>query len=144
MTRIAEQIAAIDDTPSELVVVPEWMDVKLELRGLSVAEARAVAKDKRLDDDDDYYAMVRWVIAGAFDPDTNEHAFEESDADMLLTKTAKVVGELAEKVLRLSGIETAQSRSDKAAGVAANPSEGSPKNSTATPTSATSSTSPEN
>lgn len=144
MTRLSDQIQGIDDSQKEKVTI-QWGDVEvdLELRGLTLAESGAITKDPRVKADDDAYATARWVIAGTFDPEDGTPAFGESDADMLMGKSAKIVGDLAEKILRLSGIETRRMQAEREAGIAANPTGESSLTSATTQTSETPSPLPE-
>ncbi len=104
MTRISDAVLAADDIERDTVVVPEWHDVKLELRGLTVAEANRIGQDAAKHPDDGGYATARWLVAGAFDPEDGSRVFDESFTQVLMEKSSGVVSRLAQRVMELSGI----------------------------------------
>lgn len=106
---IREMVAAALDIPSEIVVVPEWDDVKLEMRGMSTgARGRfmqeIIGEDGQVHPDFTRY-FADLLIACTYDPDTGEPAFTPDDRDMLNERSPGVTERLGAIGLRLSGLE---------------------------------------
>jgi len=108
---LRDQIINATDARSEIVVVPEWDNAKIEVRAFSIAEQVAFYKKVSLTDRKGEYVgidrqkwQVQLVLHSAFDPDTGERLFEAADADMLSKKSAKAVGQVFSVAARLSGI----------------------------------------
>ena len=104
---LRDKILAIEnDTPSELVKVPEW-SVEVLVRGFSLG-----AKDDFLAsilDPETKEANLRAFSSGilvgtAFDPETGERLFSESDIPILKQKSAAAVQRLVDVGTRLSGL----------------------------------------
>lgn len=106
MSDIRNLIFSANDIASDTVVVPEWGDVRLELRAMS-AKARAdvvehASNNGVLTDVALFHALT--LVYGVYDPDTGAQVFEQSDCDGLMLKAAGVVERLANNILRLSGM----------------------------------------
>ena len=103
---IREAIQAATDGTAELYDVPEW-GVKIEVRSLT-ARARSILHSEWLSENGDQRAIHDgwWQIVSktCFDPDTGEQIFEDGDEDMLLTKNAQVVNDLADFCMAQSGM----------------------------------------
>ncbi len=103
---LRESIKAADDGTAELYDVPEW-GVKIEVRSLT-ARARSILHSEWLSDSGDQRAIHDgwWQIVSktCFDPDTGEQIFEDGDEDMLLSKNAQVVNDLADFCMAQSGM----------------------------------------
>lgn len=101
---VRDTIQESDDTEVKIEVVPEWKHVKIELRGLSVAEVGAIADKQRKNPENGVaYGIVRWLIGGVFDPDTGQRAFTEDDAAWLVEKSTKVAQRVSSIIQKLSG-----------------------------------------
>lgn len=104
---IRDKILAIkDDTPSEIVDVPEW-GVKVLVRGFSLG-----AKDDFLASilntetkQTNIKAFNVGVLVGtAYDPTTGEKLFSEADIPVLKEKSAAIIQRLVDSGTRLSGL----------------------------------------
>lgn len=104
---IRDKILAIqDDTPSEIVDIPEW-GVKVLVRGFSLG-----AKDDFLGSVLDPETRkpnlkafnVGILIGTAYDPETGAKLFTESDIPVLKQKSAAIVQRLVDVGSRLSGL----------------------------------------
>ena len=104
---IRDKILAIkDDTPSEIVDVPEW-GVKVLVRGFSLG-----AKDDFLASilntetkQTNIKAFNVGVLVGtAYDPNTGEKLFSEADIPVLKEKSAAIIQRLVDAGTRLSGL----------------------------------------
>lgn len=108
---IRELVATADDIPREIVPVPEWNGVKIEMRGMSTGSRGRFLQDMVQDDGEvrpdftRYFADV--VIACAYDPEDGSKAFEPNDQDraLLNDKAALITERLGTVALRLSGLD---------------------------------------
>lgn len=103
---LADRILGTDHVLREIVTVREWEDVKLEVRGLSVREVALAGmrldrlpKERRFE-----LATPVYVVAGVYDPDTGEKAFNDSHLEKLSDEPQVPMEFLAGAVLRLSGM----------------------------------------
>jgi hypothetical protein len=108
---LRDQILDADDQESEVVAVPEWGGVKVEVRSSSVADrGRMVAismSDDEGDDDHRYERMQAAVlVACCYDPETGDRLFQQGDYDRLLGKNAKAVERLTSVGMRLCGLSS--------------------------------------
>lgn len=102
---LREKILNAIDIQEEIVEIPEW-GVKVLVRGLT-AEDRALVLQKATDlggkvNYDKLYASL--VILSAYDPETKERIFEESDRDAIMKKSASAIDKIVNTAMRLSGI----------------------------------------
>lgn len=107
-TSLADRILGQDHVLRETVTIPEWEDVKLEARGLTVREVAKTSstldrmqKERRME-----LAAAVYIVAGIYDPDTGEKAFGEQHYDRLADEPSLVIERLAQAILRLSGMST--------------------------------------
>jgi hypothetical protein len=105
---LRDKILAIEnDTPSELVKVPEW-GVEILVRGFSLG-----AKDDFLasildikTNEPNLKAFNAGILIGtAFDPETGERLFTENDIPVLKQKSAAAVARIVEVGQKLSGLD---------------------------------------
>lgn len=105
-SKLRDKIANIKDIKEEKLHIPEW-DVELLIKSLSGAERNkimntAMNKDGKVDLDRFYPDIV---IASCFDPETNEQVFEPADRDMLLSKSGAALERIAQKAIKMSGLD---------------------------------------
>lgn len=112
VTALRERILAADDLDSEVVDIPEWDNVKLELRVMTGTErAHMVERSKHANPDEKgldphkFYPNV--LIASCFDPETGARVFTDSDVKALSDKSAAVLERLATRCMELSGLSDA-------------------------------------
>jgi len=97
---------AQNDTPSELVDVPEW-NVKVLVKGFTLgAKDEFLASVINADTNKaDLKAFSSGILIGtAYDPETNEKLFSELDIPVLKQKSAVAVQRLVDVGTRLSGL----------------------------------------
>lgn len=91
---LRKQIFDSGDVLSEIVAIPEWDDAKVEVRGLSIHEAR------NLPDGD---VAIATLIASCYVPGTDEKVFEPADAEELGRRSSKAITRLMTKSSELNG-----------------------------------------
>jgi len=97
---------AQNDTPSELVDVPEW-NVMVLVKGFTLgAKDEFLASVINADTNKaDLKAFSSGILIGtAYDPETNEKLFSELDIPVLKQKSAVAVQRLVDVGTRLSGL----------------------------------------
>jgi hypothetical protein len=95
-----------DDTPSELVEIPEW-DVKVLVRGMTLAgkdDFLANIVDTKTSKTNVRNFTSGILIACSYDPDSNERLFTEADIPILKEKSAVAVQRIVDVGTRLSGL----------------------------------------
>ena len=105
-SELRKTILESEDIQTEIVPVPEWNGVKVEVRGMSARERskllkRATAGGGELD-------LERWfpelIIATVFDPETGDKVFEPADRDALNGKNGAAISRITDVASRLSGL----------------------------------------
>lgn len=106
MVNIRQKALNAKDIRSETVVIPEWDNVKIEVRGFTLAE-RLAFYDRVSDGDNINRAnfLPELVISSCFDPDSGEKVFETADRDALKTKSAAALERITRVATRLSGLD---------------------------------------
>jgi hypothetical protein len=104
---LRDKILNSKDIKKELVTIKEWDNAQIEIRTMSGKERStllktAVDKDGNLDFEKMYPLII---ISTAYDPTTQEKLFTIEDRDILNTKSAKCVEEIAKVALRLAGLD---------------------------------------
>lgn len=110
MTDLRQQILTADDRPHEDVVVPEWGDAEVRLRGLSGASAEAFAR--RFAEAEEETGglpegiVVDMLIRTMHDPETDEQIFDSTpeDRQALAKKASQVLTRLFRIAQELSGL----------------------------------------
>lgn len=119
MTTLAQRIFEIDDIKREKTTIPAWNDIEIEVRSITALEKSQATTQAVIDpsagtiDVGKMYALC--IIAGCYDPETNEPIFGEGDEIAILSKSNEVIEMLANKVMGSSGmkpkaVEKAQDR----------------------------------
>jgi len=112
---LRNRILAARDLKSDVMDIPEWDGVTIEVRGMS---GRVRAKfietmfEKGLTNEQDQAKMgaamiplfPEFVLDAVCDPSTGERVFEAGDLDELLRKNGAVLERIALKVIELSGL----------------------------------------
>jgi hypothetical protein len=105
MVDIRQKALNAKDVPAEVVTVPEWDDVKIEVRGFTVQERldfyNRVADGDQVNREN---FLPELVISCCFDPDSGQKVFEPADRDMLKTKSAAAIERITAVATRLSGL----------------------------------------
>ena len=108
MVNIRQTILNAKDIRTELVVIPEWGDVKVEVRGFTLQERLDFYG--RVSDGDTInreHFLPELAISTCFDPDTGQKVFEPADRDMLKTKSAAALERITSVAMTLSGLAEA-------------------------------------
>lgn len=103
---LRDEILGFDDLIKDIVVVPEWGDMKIELRSATAGE-RAELMSAFLDDEgnvDQAAMQAAAVVMCAYDPETAEKVFTEADIGPLLKKNARAVQRVFEAASPLMGL----------------------------------------
>lgn len=121
---LRELILSYDDEVREPLVVPQWGNLKIEIRSMSGAERSRFLTETRKPGSDDadlnkFYPMI--VVLTAYDPETGERIFGDNDMEDLNLKSSGALELVASAALRLNGISAG---SVDAAGNASSPSPG--------------------
>lgn len=99
---LRDTILQADDIATEIVEVPEWDDVKIELRAMDGTQHAAYIDTVTGADTQYRYADI--LIASAYNPETGEPVFDPADRDLLMSKHGGVLMRLSLIVIRdLSG-----------------------------------------
>lgn len=101
-----ERILSAKDIKSERVIVPEWDDVEIEIRGLTAAE-RADLLEQVVDSKGKVGLSKlsgSLLVITVFDPETGNRIFSGDDAQNILLKSGAVVDRLNLIAMRLSGL----------------------------------------
>ena len=103
---LRDKIFAAKDIPSENLHVPEW-EVDLVIKGMTAGE-RVTLMQNAYDVKTEQVNMSRVypdvVVSCAYDPETDEPVFSDSDKDALMSKSSAAIEKIADVGLRLSGI----------------------------------------
>ena len=93
---------------SEIVVIPEWDNVKIEVRARTVDQQYALIDKVRKPngDLDNKLLAVETILATAYDPDTGEPVFDPADRDELRKLNAAGFNRLLAAANRAAGLET--------------------------------------
>lgn len=105
----SQQVSDVNDVSKRIVTVPEWGDLRVEVRSLPLAQRNQIAvstRDKKGNTViNKYYAAL--IVASCFDPVSGDAAFSYSDMDMLQQKNGAATDRLATVAMELSGLTTA-------------------------------------
>lgn len=119
MSNLRNKILGARDLKADLMEIPEWDGVTIEVRGMS-GKARAkfveTAFQNGLTGEPDQAKMgaamlplfPEFVLDGVYDPDSNERVFQASDLEALLAKNGDVIQRIAMKVIELSGLNSTE------------------------------------
>ena len=106
MTSIKDRIKAANDIDTEVIEIPEWDQVKIEVRSMPGRERaqllkRATMPDGSMDFEGLYPSVL---VACCFDPDSGDKVFDTGDYGWINEKAAGPVERLAQIGMKLSGL----------------------------------------
>lgn len=104
-SELRKAILEAQDLDSEIVSVPQWGDVKIEVKALTARERAKLINSAMRDgivDMDNYTSGL--ILAASYDPKTGEKVFEIADRDAIANKSAAAVEILYNVATRLSGL----------------------------------------
>jgi hypothetical protein len=114
MSALRSKILSVKDIKVERISIPDW-GVEVNVRGITGAERSAIKAASQVTDRDDddsvtgqrldeatMYALL--VIESVSDPETGEPVFAAADRDALKEKSAGVLEDVSQIILRLSGL----------------------------------------
>lgn len=106
MSSIRDRIAGSSGYKAERVRVPEWDDVELEIRSISVKQRATLLE--YADTGDGTPDMLRFapmlLVCSVYDPETGEAALTVDDVEMLSDMPAGVVDRLTTVAMSVSGL----------------------------------------
>lgn len=106
---LAEEILNINDERTELVTVPEWNNIKILCKNLSGADRAVLSGMLEVDGKTNKVktksTTADIVILGAYNPDTGDRVFSQSQKAGLLMKNSKPLERLATVIQKLSGLD---------------------------------------
>jgi hypothetical protein len=106
MSSLKDKIFASNDTPSELIEIPEW-DVKVLVKGFTLGakdEFLATVFNPETGENNLRAFNVGVVVGTAYDPETGESLFTADDIPELKKRSATAVQRLVDAGSRLSGL----------------------------------------
>lgn len=113
---LRDNILTYEDLDREIVTVPEWGGLKVEVRGLSAGARGRVLRECQLPDGNlDLARMgVLLVLHTLHDPETGERLFRPGDEEALGAKSPGALDRLLGCATRLSGMSSADARTPEA------------------------------
>ena len=101
---LRDKILGASDIKREPMEIAEW-DATIEVRSMNGAQrARMMRESYNPDTKEVNWDYASLIIAGTYDPDTNELIFAETDRDELNQKHGGVLEKIAMRILELSGL----------------------------------------
>lgn len=102
---LRDRILSANDIATRIFHVSEW-GVDLEIRTLSTLDRtrmiKACSDSEGNVDLEKMYPLL--IIASAYDPETGEKVFEQSDMDAISDKSASAVERVAKVAMEMSGM----------------------------------------
>jgi hypothetical protein len=99
MKTLADRILAVQ-LKTEVIDVPEW-DAKIGITEMDAGQRIRFGEDAKKTP---ALAMVRLLIASAFDPETGKPLFEQAHQDALLKMSGSVIDRVVTEICRISGL----------------------------------------
>lgn len=96
-----------NDTPTEIVEIPEWNGVKVLVKGFTLGakdDFLASILDKQTNEPNVKAFNVGILVGTAYDPESGEKLFSEEDVPVLKQKSAAAIDRLIQVGQRLSGL----------------------------------------
>lgn len=101
---LKQLILESSDLAEEVIIIPEWGNAQLLLRGLTCEQLdRARKGGTKQGQLDVFLFSVLLMIEAANDPESRKPLFEQAHRDALLKKNAKAVERIGERILAISG-----------------------------------------
>lgn len=104
MSAIRDRVAAAVDIEKESLTVPEWDNVTVEVRGLTLGGRNAIF-GKPGEEVELATAIPALIINTVYDPESGEKVFTDADKDLFADKSASVVDRVAKLAMKLSGMD---------------------------------------
>jgi len=103
---LKSRILNADDIPVEVIEVPEWDDIKIEIRGMNGKERAGFLRRTTADGGEVSFEKFypELLIATVFDPETGEKVFAPADRDNINTKSGAALERVATVAQRHSGL----------------------------------------
>jgi hypothetical protein len=105
---LRDKILAIqNDTPSELVEIPEWDGIKILVKGFTLGakdDFLASILDVNTKEPNIKAFNVGVLVGTCYDPESGEKLFSEEDVPVLKQKSAAAIDRLVQVGQRLSGL----------------------------------------
>ncbi len=107
---LREEIFTASDIEEKVITVKEWGNVKILVCSLTAGEGGALFAKAKKDRHGNMNAQdlaIRLVIASAKHPGTKQRIFGDADLATLSDKSMGPIQQLAQEVMRMSGMDTA-------------------------------------
>jgi len=102
---IKERIKQAKDLKSEIITIPEWDNVKIEIRTITAKQRAELFQSAMKDGSFDQQTLqMGQVISCCYDPDTKEKIFTYDDISWLLEKASGPIEKIVNKMVRMSGL----------------------------------------
>jgi hypothetical protein len=105
---MAEEILNMNDERTELVKVPEWNNMEILCKNLTGADRAQLASMLKMDAETNQVTTksnsADVVVLGAYNPETGDRIFTQSQKVALLMKNNAPLERLASVIQRLSGL----------------------------------------
>ena len=105
---MAEEILNINDERTEIVIVPEWNNMKILCKNLSGADRAVLSSMLEVDGKTNKVktksTTADIVILGAYNPETGDKIFTQAHKSGLLMKNSAPLELLATTIQNLSGL----------------------------------------
>lgn len=103
---IRDRIASVRPYKSEIVNVPEWDGVDIEVRSVTLGERQAIMAEIMDEEGNAPVAriMSQFIIACSFDPETGDKVFSHDDEEFVNTRAAGPADKIGTAAMQLSGM----------------------------------------
>jgi hypothetical protein len=103
---IRDRIASVRPYKSEIVNVPEWDGVDIEVRSVTLGERQEIMAEIMDEEGNAPVAriMTQFIIACSFDPETGEKVFSHDDEEFVNSRNAGPADKIGTAAMKLSGM----------------------------------------
>jgi hypothetical protein len=103
---IRDRIASVRPYKSEIVNVPEWDGVDIEVRSVTLGERQEIMAEIMDEEGNAPVAriMSQFIIACSFDPETGEKVFSHDDEEFVNSRAAGPADKIGTAAMKLSGM----------------------------------------
>jgi len=104
---LRDEILKTNDLAEEKVTIEEWNNVEILVKMLTAKQRADLIRkciNLKTNEVDSGKMYIYTVIYCAYDPETNEQIFSESDYDALASKSANAIDKIVEVANRINGL----------------------------------------
>lgn len=104
-SKLRDDILSMDDLNSQEIAVTEWDNTKIKVKSLTAEQRYNLLSQCMTGENVDGMKLyVYTAITCAYDPETDEQIFDESDFDLLKTKSSNAIEQIVTVANELNGI----------------------------------------